>query len=51
MFRGETAMEHGDRKSFLNSFMIAAVLGFIFFLGVVVMEWNIFGLELGAVWH
>ncbi|WP_420641398.1 cytochrome c oxidase subunit 3 [Candidatus Leptofilum sp.] len=46
IFRGETAMEHGDRKTFLSSFMVAAVLGFIFFIGVVVLEWNIFGLEL-----
>ena len=46
VFRGETAMEHGDRKTFLNSFMIAAVFGFVFFIGVVVLEWNIFGLEL-----
>lgn len=46
VFRGETAMEHGDRQTFMSSYMIAAVLGFIFFLGVVVMEWNVFGLEL-----
>ena len=46
VFRGETAMEHGDRKRFLNSFMTAAVFGLIFFIGVVVLEWNIFGLEL-----
>ncbi|MEZ4592170.1 MAG: cytochrome c oxidase subunit 3 [Chloroflexota bacterium] len=46
VFRGETAMEHGDRQTFLNSYMLAAVLGFIFFIGVVVMEWNVFGLEL-----
>lgn len=46
VFRGETAMEHNDRKTFLNSYMLAAVFGFIFFVGVVVLEWNIFGLEL-----
>lgn len=46
VFRGETAMEHDDRKTFLNSYMLAAVFGFIFFVGVVVLEWNIFGLEL-----
>ena len=39
-------MEHGDRKTFLSSFITAAVFGFIFFIGVVVLEWNIFGLEL-----
>ena len=43
--RGETAMEHGDRKTFLSSYMIAALLGTLFFVGVVVFEWNIFGLE------
>ena len=43
--RGETAMGVGDRKTFLNSYMIAAVLGAIFFIGVVVFEWNIFNLE------
>ncbi|MAT99014.1 MAG: cytochrome oxidase subunit III [Anaerolineaceae bacterium] len=46
VFRGETAMEHDDRQKFLSSFMLAAVMGFIFFVGVVVLEWNIFGLEL-----
>lgn len=46
VYRGETAMEHGDRKTFLNSFMIAAVFGLIFFVGVVILEWNVFGLEL-----
>ena len=53
VFRGETAIEHGDRKTFLDSYLIAAVLGAVFFVGVVVMEWNIFGLELhlfGVEW-
>lgn len=45
VYRGESAMEHGDRRTFLSSYMIAAILGTIFFIGVVVMEWNIFGLE------
>lgn len=45
VFRGETAMEHGDRTRFLNSYMMAALLGLVFFVGVVVMEWNIFNLE------
>jgi cytochrome c oxidase subunit 3 len=51
--RGEVAMEHGDRRTFLRSFMATAVLGAIFFVGVVVLEWNIFGLELnlfGVEW-
>jgi cytochrome c oxidase subunit III len=43
--RGETAMEHGDRKTFLNSYVMAALLGTLFFIGVVVFEWNIFSLE------
>lgn len=43
--RGETAVAVDDRKTFLNSYMIAAILGTIFFIGVVVFEWNIFGLE------
>lgn len=45
VFRGETAMEHDDRTRFLNSYMIAAILGLVFFVSVVVMEWNIFNLE------
>ena len=45
VFRGETAMEHGDRSRFLNSYMMAALLGLVFFVAVVVMEWNVFGLE------
>lgn len=43
--RGETAIAVNDRKTFLNSYLIAAILGFVFFVGVVVLEWNIFGLE------
>ena len=46
VFRGETAMEHDDRKTFLSSYLLAAVFGLVFFIGVVVLEWNIFGLEL-----
>jgi cytochrome c oxidase subunit 3 len=45
VFRGETAMEHGDRGRFLSSYMLASLLGILFFVMVVVMEWNIFGLE------
>lgn len=45
MNRAETAMEHGDRKTFLRGLMVTAVLGTLFFIGVVVMEWNIFGLK------
>lgn len=45
VYRGESAMGHGDRRTFLNSYLMAAILGAVFFVGVVVMEWNIFGLE------
>jgi cytochrome c oxidase subunit 3 len=45
VYRGETAMEFGDVKQFTRSFMIAAVLGTLFFVGVVFFEWNIFGLS------
>lgn len=45
VYRGETAMEHGERGKFLSSFMLAALLGLLFFVSVVVMEWNIFGLN------
>lgn len=43
--RGETAVEHGDFKTFKNSFLIAALMGLIFFISVVVLEWNVFGLS------
>ena len=46
VFRGETAVEHDDRKTCLSSFGWAAVMGSIFFIGVVVVEGDIFGLEL-----
>lgn len=45
VYRGETAVGVGDRRKFLSSYMIAAVLGLVFFFSVVVMEWNIFNLE------
>lgn len=45
MNRAETAMENGDRKTFLNGMIVTAVLGTLFFIGVVFMEWNIFGLH------
>lgn len=45
VYRGETAMENGERGKFLTGFMMAALLGTLFFVMVVVMEWNIFGLE------
>lgn len=39
MNRGETAMAHGDRKTFLNSTLITIILGVLFLLGVVGVEW------------
>lgn len=45
VFRGESAMEAGERSKFLSSYMMAAILGLVFFISVVVMEWNIFNLE------
>lgn len=45
VYRGETAMENGERGKFLSGFVMAALLGMLFFVMVVVMEWNIFGLE------
>lgn len=38
----ETAIEHGDRKTFLNGLVVTAVLGTIFLLGVMVFEWGLF---------
>jgi cytochrome c oxidase subunit III len=38
----ETAIEHGDRKTFLRGLVATGVLGTIFLLGVVVFEWGMF---------
>jgi len=45
VYRGETAMEFGDRKKFQRNYLVAAFLGFLFLVGVVFFEWNIFGLH------
>ncbi len=45
MYRSEIGAAHGDRKSFLRSALMAALMGTIFFVMVVVMEWNVFGLS------
>lgn len=53
VYRGETAARFGDWGRFQRSFLIGALLGFLFFIGVVVLEWNVFGLEanfLGIEW-
>lgn len=38
----ETAMEHGDRRTFLGGLVVTAVLGLIFFFGVLIFEWGLF---------
>lgn len=45
MYRAETGAAFGDRNKFLRSSLIAAALGTLFFVMVVVLEWNVFGLE------
>lgn len=45
VYRGQTAMEFGDRKMFQRNFLLAALLGLMFLVGVVFFEWNIFGLQ------
>ncbi|MBX3012856.1 MAG: heme-copper oxidase subunit III [Caldilineaceae bacterium] len=38
----ETAIEHGDRRTFLIGLVVTAVLGLVFFFGVLVFEWGLF---------
>jgi cytochrome c oxidase subunit 3 len=38
-------MAHDDRKTFQLWMLVAAFLGTLFFMGVVFMEWNVFGLQ------
>src|SRR5690606_31563983 len=38
----ESAIEHGDRKTFLNGLVATGILGTIFLLGVMVFEWGLF---------
>jgi cytochrome c oxidase subunit 3 len=38
----ETAMEHGDRRTFSIGMLVTAVLGIIFLLGVMIFEWGLF---------
>ena len=45
MYRSETAAAHGNQKTFLRSALLAALMGTVFFIMVVVMEWNVFGLS------
>ncbi|MGE5377671.1 MAG: cytochrome c oxidase subunit 3 [Bacteroidota bacterium] len=39
MNRGETLMNNGDRKGYLRNIMITFILGVVFLLGVVLVEW------------
>ncbi len=43
--RAESGIAHDDRRAFSVWMLIAIFLGTLFFIGVVFMEWNIFGLE------
>ena len=40
MNRAETAIEYDDRRTFLSSLIITAILGVIFLIGVVGFEWG-----------
>ena len=40
MNRAETALVQNDRKTFLNSLLVTAVLGLLFLAGVMVFEWG-----------
>lgn len=41
MNRAETAMAHGDQKNFLSGTLITLLLGTLFLIGVVGVEWQI----------
>ena len=41
MNRAETAIAHGDQKSFLRGIMITMLLGTMFLIGVVGVEWQL----------
>lgn len=45
MYRAETGAMYGDRKRLVNGLLMAFLLGVLFVVGVVVFEWNVFGLE------
>lgn len=52
MNRAETAIEFGDQKVFLRNTLITIILGTIFLIGVVGIEWQIapFGPSENVVW-
>ncbi len=41
MNRAETAIAHGDQKAFLNGTLITLILGVVFLVGVVGVEWQL----------
>lgn len=41
MNRAETAMAHGDRKTFLRGTLTTLILGIVFLIGVLGVEWQI----------
>jgi len=41
MNRAETAMAHGDRKTFLRGTLTTLILGLVFLIGVLGVEWQI----------
>ena len=45
MYRSEVGAAYGDRTKFLRNALLAAFLGTVFLVMVVVMEWNVFGLS------
>ncbi|GMQ78799.1 MAG: heme-copper oxidase subunit III [Anaerolineae bacterium] len=45
MALGEAGIGYDDRKTFLRSLLVTAVLGTLFLVVVVGLEWNIFGIE------
>ena len=38
----ETAMEHGDRRTFLSGLVVTFILGLAFLIGVMIFEWGLF---------
>jgi cytochrome c oxidase subunit 3 len=47
MNRAEISMSHGDRRGFLNNVLITIVLGTLFLVGVVGVEWQIVPFSVG----
>jgi cytochrome c oxidase subunit III len=47
MNRAETAIAHGDRKAFMRGTLITMILGTIFLVGVVGLEWQLAPFSMG----